>query len=586
MKRVSFLTSTIVLCALAICSPAAAATVTAQLDMDLSKGDLSLSQIVFDTPTSLAPSTAYDFELTVNFWSDNQYEWLYSTSLTLPAGYTVNSAQDPSYVNEQGWWNNTITGTKIDWVFDHYEHPGAGDVHRGYSVTYSFNATTDGSATNDFDCVLTGDEEGVLSRAVYIGAPVVDSIAPATYSVVELDQQIVVTFSTAMDTGTVAYTCTPDPGNWTEVWSESDTVLTLTHDDFELARNYLFRVTAGDSTTGLPISPMQVTYYTHGDAVNSPFTKTPPTFDGLLLADEWADAEVIDISATGSGNIFLYIMNDLEYIYIGLDIPGDTQLDYNQFTGATDQYGIYFDENNDDAFPATEADPVKEGLAWLIYLPDDPPYVQSFRQYFGDYAAGTLDYVPSFESSLGLQAMLGTTMGHVQIEAAYNAEEGFINPELPGTFGMRMFYFEAGSETYMGTWPRYSNGYLPATYMDINLAEAEAPEVLSIEPAFGYPNLTTEVTVTAEGISNDATLHIGETECINVQVLSSSLLTALVPSGVPIGLHDVIITNRDQQQGVLADGFESKDPNADDDDDAGDDDAAGDDDDDDDQCCK
>ncbi len=67
---------------------------------------------------------------------------------------------------------------------------------------------------------------------------------------VPLAQNIVVTFSEAIDTATIAYSCTPDPGGWTEIWSGADSILTLTHADFSEFTVYTFEITFAEDMYG------------------------------------------------------------------------------------------------------------------------------------------------------------------------------------------------------------------------------------------------------------------------------------------------------------------------------------------------
>ncbi|MCJ2563380.1 MAG: Ig-like domain-containing protein, partial [Candidatus Thermoplasmatota archaeon] len=72
-----------------------------------------------------------------------------------------------------------------------------------------------------------------------------------------VDSPVVVSFSEPMDTPTVMWTLSPDPGGWLPaVWSQNDTLMTLNHaNPFEYETIYTFEIVAGEGKYGLPIVP-------------------------------------------------------------------------------------------------------------------------------------------------------------------------------------------------------------------------------------------------------------------------------------------------------------------------------------------
>jgi parallel beta-helix repeat protein len=67
---------------------------------------------------------------------------------------------------------------------------------------------------------------------------------------VELDAKVIVKFNERMDTASVAYTCTPDPGGWSEAWSADSTRVTYSHNLFNSSTNYTFQITAAKDASG------------------------------------------------------------------------------------------------------------------------------------------------------------------------------------------------------------------------------------------------------------------------------------------------------------------------------------------------
>jgi hypothetical protein len=80
---------------------------------------------------------------------------------------------------------------------------------------------------------------------------------------------LVVTFARSMNTGSVTYTCTPDPGGWQAAWraasavtyqANGSRVLTLSHNPFAENQDYTFTVTGGQTADGDPIAPFSLSF--------------------------------------------------------------------------------------------------------------------------------------------------------------------------------------------------------------------------------------------------------------------------------------------------------------------------------------
>lgn len=65
-----------------------------------------------------------------------------------------------------------------------------------------------------------------------------------------VSQNIVVTFSEAMDTGTVTFSCSTDPLGWSETWSNGDKTVTYSHNNFQSQTIYTFHITGGKNLLG------------------------------------------------------------------------------------------------------------------------------------------------------------------------------------------------------------------------------------------------------------------------------------------------------------------------------------------------
>jgi hypothetical protein len=123
---------------------------------------------------------------------------------------------------------------------------------------------------------------------------------------VNLDQNVIVTFSEAMNISSVTYTSIPDPGGWNVVWSAGDTVCTFSHDDFDKSTDYTFQIISGKDIAGNSLIV---------GAVPNPWSFTtvdnvPPTIlsSPILTATEDSqynyDVEALD----GDGGMLTYIL--------------------------------------------------------------------------------------------------------------------------------------------------------------------------------------------------------------------------------------------------------------------------------------
>jgi hypothetical protein len=97
----------------------------------------------------------------------------------------------------------------------------------------------------------TNEADGNPVITVDTVAPNVTATSPVNLATgVALNQNIVITFSEAMNNSTVAYTFLPNPGGLSAVWSAGNTVLTISHTAFIEMTLYTIQVTAGKDPTG------------------------------------------------------------------------------------------------------------------------------------------------------------------------------------------------------------------------------------------------------------------------------------------------------------------------------------------------
>jgi len=79
---------------------------------------------------------------------------------------------------------------------------------------------------------------------------IIHTLPEGNSSNVDLNQEIIITFSEPIVQNSVIFTCTPNPGNWQASWSNDNKTLSLVHDPFKENSGYLFRVTFAQDLTG------------------------------------------------------------------------------------------------------------------------------------------------------------------------------------------------------------------------------------------------------------------------------------------------------------------------------------------------
>jgi hypothetical protein len=81
------------------------------------------------------------------------------------------------------------------------------------------------------------------------------------------------------------------------------------------------------------------------------------------------------------------------------------------------------------------------------------------------------------------------------------------------------------------------------------------PTITAIDPNIGVNNVPIDITVTGTDFFATPLVKIGDSPCVNVTYISSTILTATVPPGIPAGVYTVTITNPDYRLGILPSGF-------------------------------
>ncbi len=210
--------------------------------------DMTIIITLTGLPASYTPDQTYPLTLSVSGGTGTSEG---AFNLEVSAGTL--STTDPnvdidSTPNQAAQNTDQFTSWDMDWTAP---SAGAGTI-TVWTVGMTSNA--DGSK-NDGDtwrlASWTSDEEAGGDTT----SPTITSTTPVDGATdVATGTDIVITFDEAMNTGTITYTCTPDPGGWGETWSGGNTVLTLSHNNFADSTLYTFDVTGGEDVAGNPLA--------------------------------------------------------------------------------------------------------------------------------------------------------------------------------------------------------------------------------------------------------------------------------------------------------------------------------------------
>lgn len=217
-------------------------------------------------------------------------------------------------------------------------------------------------------------------------------------------------------------------------------------------KTYYYAVTAIiDENVETPFSNIEEGYASTGflTDVIEVYNGSVPTIDGILTADEWADAFKADISDfTGIsegidpiGTVYLYLKTDGNKLYMAIVDYADTELSEN------DCLALYFDDNNDHVYPQDGDN--SEGNYWFKYSGGT-----GIMQYRPIYANGSVGDVAQINDA---EVAFSDAAGHVTGEFVleFGNEDHQIKLGDEDASSVYLFYRSSGSE-YHAYWP-YNN---------------------------------------------------------------------------------------------------------------------------------
>ncbi len=180
-----------------------------------------------------------------------------------------------------------------------------------------------------------------------------------------------------------------------------------------------------------------------------PVASVEPDIDGMLKQGEWDDAAKVEISdvygqtgteiAPQSANLYMKLDTVRGLLLMAVQQKIDSTLD------DYDQIGLFFDENNNGAFPASGDN--SEGNYWIVYHPAGNSFV--FRPIYNDGTTG--DTIP-MSTAKGISLTDGTVSFEAAIPVGPSAE--YLNFDPQDTVGFFMYSYDNPTGTYYGWWPQ------------------------------------------------------------------------------------------------------------------------------------
>ena len=116
------------------------------------------------------------------------------------------------------------------------------------SLSKLWNFTTGNHLIEDSDFYSIDMQKGGYKITEYNPADGASNIS--------IDQSVIIVFTHKTVPSSFTYTCSPDPGGWKETWNNNYTIVTLSHNDFDLGTTYTFEVAGATSGIGSPAATL------------------------------------------------------------------------------------------------------------------------------------------------------------------------------------------------------------------------------------------------------------------------------------------------------------------------------------------
>ncbi len=230
--------------------------------------------------------------------------------------------------------------------------------------------------------------------------------------------------------------------------------------------------------------------------LNSGFTNTPPTVDGNIEASEWADAVAEEYVGTTFTLNFKF-MGDTQYLYGAIEIEGDTTL------SGSDSLMIYFDNDNNNAFPTACDENTTDGLYLMVYDTATDSFLMEYQSLWDN--ASTITVCDTVVSPPGLTAAVALHT-NVMWEFAIDYTAGEMYGEMGEKIGMgiRVYSDVNDAPTYIDLWPATLDVEDQATYGDFKYHQCGGCLIDDYCWDSGTPNPDNECEVCNPAAADDA----------------------------------------------------------------------------------
>jgi len=197
------------------------------------------------------------------------------------------------------------------------------------------------------------------------------------------------------------------------------------------------------------------------DAIEVPWTDTPPIIDGDIGVEEWAGATVIQVEDGLAFTVGFFA--DDQYLYAAYAVTGDDTQDEE------DQVGIYFDNDHDGAWPG-ECPGTTEGNYWLRINGGELEAI--YRTIY--QTEKTTAECESTEAT-AVTAAFSSTGGKMQYEVQIDFTAGEMYGAPEATIGVWLFAHDQG-EGAMGWYPASDDLFNPAVYVALTYPPDLSPD--------------------------------------------------------------------------------------------------------------
>ncbi len=240
-----------------------------------SNGDMT---VTFAVSSSLSSSTSYTVTITIAAKDvlenhlENTYKFTFTSKDVIPpkmishspspGSSDINLNQKIVVTFSEPMNITTVTyscspdpgGWSVAWSVKNsiatYSHTDFGSL-----TTYTFRITGGKDLGNNDLVSGTVPNPWSFTTKDVVG-PEITTTSPSNGSTgVLIDAKVVVTFNEQMNTTSVAYSCTPNPGGWTKSWTNGDKTVSYSHNTFQSQAIYTFQITAGKDIAGNTLNP-------------------------------------------------------------------------------------------------------------------------------------------------------------------------------------------------------------------------------------------------------------------------------------------------------------------------------------------